>query len=228
MDLVHRTASASTVDASFDTLARTVGQRLPRRQALRLLAATLATGGLGTAALTDAAAKAKSRSHKASLDAKEKGGKGKGGGGNNGGTTVPPVVVSPPPPPIQQPQRRNCRMPPRTVAPPATSVAPTPGCKGPAGWPPRPTTRPAFSAPVIRPAIPARPRPSVGPAPAASSKAPPRPAASSLPRSCRSDDGTPWGRVPDDPPPHRQRRCAPWHGTWGWPWNGSSGTTRSA
>src|SRR6185437_585529 len=70
MDLVHRTVSASTADASFDTLARTVGQRLPRRQALRLLAVTLATSALGTAALTEAAAKAKSHGHSSHSKAK--------------------------------------------------------------------------------------------------------------------------------------------------------------
>ena len=96
MDLMHRISSASTTDASFDTLARTFGQRLPRRQAMRLLAATLATGALGTAALADASAKAKSHSQsdhskaksqsksshsKPSLDAKRRKGKGGRGGG---------------------------------------------------------------------------------------------------------------------------------------------------
>ena len=122
MDLVNRTASASTVDASFDTLARTFGQPLPRRRALRLLAATLATGALGTAALTDAAAKGKSQSQsrggRITAERRKGGGKGRGGGR---GTTVPPVIVPPvqqPPvqqPPVQQPPvqlpdaSQNCR-----------------------------------------------------------------------------------------------------------------------
>jgi hypothetical protein len=112
MDLVHGVTSASTVDASFDTLARTVGQRLPRRQALRLLAVTLATGTLGAAALSEAAAKGKSHSQnhsshsksksshsKDSLSAKRR----KGGGGKGGGTVIiqPPTTTTPAP--IQQP-----------------------------------------------------------------------------------------------------------------------------
>ena len=114
MDLVHRTASASTVDASFDTLARTMGRRLQRRQMFGLLAATVASGVLGV----DAAAKSKSRSNASLAAQKKKGGK-KGGGRRGGGTTtpVPPVVVPPvQQPPVQQPQQpqlpdasQNCR-----------------------------------------------------------------------------------------------------------------------
>jgi hypothetical protein len=60
MDRVHSATSESARDASFDTLARTLGRRLPRRQALTLLAATLVTGALGTAAHSaDAAGKNK-------------------------------------------------------------------------------------------------------------------------------------------------------------------------
>ena len=196
MDLVHRSSSASTTDASFDTLARTFGQRLPRRQAMRLLAATLATGALGTAALADAAAKAKSHSQsdhskaksqsksnhsKASLAAKRRKGK---------GAEVADRSLSSRrrPRPRHRPTARHDDHDPaagaaprclrRTVGPPATSVAPWPGCKAPAASPRRRTTRPASSAPVIRPAIPARRRPNVARAPAASSKAPPRRAAS--------------------------------------------------
>ena len=115
MNLVHRTASASVADASFDTLARTMSRRLQRRQMFGLLAATVATGVLGV----DAAAKSKSRN--ASLAAQKKKGGKKGGGRRGGGggttTTVPPVVVPPvQQPPVQQPQQpqlpdasQNCR-----------------------------------------------------------------------------------------------------------------------
>ena len=92
MDRMHSPSSASPVDASFDTLARTLGRRLPRRRALSLLAATLATGALGTAALTqETAAKGKRR----------KGGKRRNTGGGQG-TPVPPVQP-PVQPPAQQP-----------------------------------------------------------------------------------------------------------------------------
>ena len=105
MDLVNRTASASVTDASFDTLARTLGQPLPRRRALRLLAATLATGALGTAALTDAAAKGKSQSQSRGdriTAERRKGGKGGGKGGGSGPIIVPPTTTTTQPP-IQQP-----------------------------------------------------------------------------------------------------------------------------
>ncbi len=124
MDLVHRTASASVADASFDTLARTLGRRLQRRQAMRVLAATLATGALGTAALTETAAKSQSKHRSAGLDGKRR----KGGGGRGGGrgpiivpptTTTTAAPVQQPPvqqPPVQQPQQpqlpdasQNCR-----------------------------------------------------------------------------------------------------------------------
>lgn len=107
MDLMHRTSSASAVDASLDSVARTLGRRLPRRQMFGLLAATLATGALGTAVATDAAAKGKSN-HKASLDSKKKGGK-KGGKGGGGTTTTTPAPVQQPQPPQLPDASQNCR-----------------------------------------------------------------------------------------------------------------------
>jgi hypothetical protein len=93
---------------------------VPRRQALRLLAATLATGTLGAAALTEASAKGKAHSQsghgkshsesdhnksksshsKGSLSAKRR----KGGGGKGGGQVIiqPPTTTTTPAP-IQQP-----------------------------------------------------------------------------------------------------------------------------
>ena len=57
MDRVNITSSASAVDASFDTLARTFGRRLPRRQMFGLLTAlVLVAIAVGTVVPEDATA----------------------------------------------------------------------------------------------------------------------------------------------------------------------------
>ena len=88
MDLVHRTSLTSSADVSFDPLTRTLGRRLPRRRAVSLLAATLATGLVGTMAVTDAAAKSTSQDDKASQVGKNK----------KGGTERRNVICGGPPP----------------------------------------------------------------------------------------------------------------------------------
>jgi hypothetical protein len=105
MDRVNHTAAVSAVDASFDTLARTLGRRLPRRQAVSLLAATLVTGALGRAVATDAAAKGtrKNKSSGAGIAAKKKrGGRRRQQPLPTTTTTQAPVTTTTSPP-IQQP-----------------------------------------------------------------------------------------------------------------------------
>ena len=78
---ITRIATAADTHAAFDTLARTLDQRLQRRRVFSLLAGSLAAGVLGTTSLSqEAAAKRKGN--------KKKGGKKRGkGNGNNQGTT---------------------------------------------------------------------------------------------------------------------------------------------
>jgi hypothetical protein len=80
---ITRIATAAGAHTAFDTLARTLDQRLQRRRVFSLLAGSLAAGVLGTTSLSqDAAAKRKRKKDK------KKGGKKRGkGNGNNQGTT---------------------------------------------------------------------------------------------------------------------------------------------
>ncbi len=61
MDTTHIEASVDTHAAAFDTLARSLHGRLPRRRVAGLLAAAIATGVAGISAHDDAAARRKRR-----------------------------------------------------------------------------------------------------------------------------------------------------------------------
>ena len=80
---ITRIATTAGAHAAFDTLARTLDQRLQRRRVFSLLAGSLAAGVLGTTShAQEAAAKRKRKKDR------KKGGKKRGkGNGNNQGTT---------------------------------------------------------------------------------------------------------------------------------------------
>ena len=80
MDLPRIESSVLSQASAFDSLARSVGDRLPRRRAVGLLAATLGTGLFGMAEHTeDASAKRRRRKNR------PRGGKNNGNNGGNGG-----------------------------------------------------------------------------------------------------------------------------------------------
>ena len=83
MDITRITPAADARSAAFDSLARTLDQRLQRRRVFGLLAASLAAGVLGTASLSQESAAKRKR---------KKGGK-KGRKGNKGSQGAKPVVV---------------------------------------------------------------------------------------------------------------------------------------
>src|SRR5688500_17305552 len=58
MDITRIEASVNSDAAAFDTLARSLQRKLPRRRAFRLLAAAVATGVVGTSRRSDAEAAA--------------------------------------------------------------------------------------------------------------------------------------------------------------------------
>jgi hypothetical protein len=80
---MNRTQWASSVDGaeSFDTLARTLTERFPRRRVFGLVVATLVTGVLGTAV------------HAPEAAARKKGGRGEHCG-RRGGRCAPPTFCS--------------------------------------------------------------------------------------------------------------------------------------
>jgi hypothetical protein len=80
---ITRIASDADAHAAFDTLTRTLDQRLQRRRAFGLLAVSLAAGVLGTTSRSDEAAAKRKR---------KKRGK-KRGQGNTTPQDTPPVVV---------------------------------------------------------------------------------------------------------------------------------------
>jgi hypothetical protein len=86
MDLTRIESTVQSHASTFDSLTRSVGDRLPRRRAVGLLVATLGAGLFGLAARSEEAS-AKRRRRKNRRRGGNKGGGNNGGnGGDNGGT----------------------------------------------------------------------------------------------------------------------------------------------
>jgi len=97
MEITRIESSADARAAAFDTLARSLDSRHPRRRVFGLLAATLATGVLGAASRSHEAAAKGKRKKKSHTKGSNNGGSGTQNTGTGNGNTPPP-----PPPPVLQ------------------------------------------------------------------------------------------------------------------------------